>query len=76
MDIQKIVTELLGKLQADDKLIAGFKKDPIATVTKLVANIDLNNDQIKAIVDAITAKLKLDDAKGLVDAIGGLFGKK
>lgn len=76
MDIQKIVTDLLSKLQADDKLIAGFKKDPVATVTKLVSSIDLNNDQIKAIVEAITAKLKLDDAKDLLDTIGGLFGKK
>lgn len=76
MDLQKIITDLLGKIQNDKDLIANFKKDPIATVTKLVKSLNLSANDIKTIADAIGVKLKVDDAKGMLDAIGGLFGKK
>jgi len=73
MDIQKIITELLGKLNADDKLAANFKKDPTATVKSLLGSVNLNADQLKAVVEGISGKLKLDNVVG---ALGSLFGGK
>lgn len=76
MDIQKIISDLMAKLDGNGDLISKFKADPAATVSSLLKGIDLNPDQLKAIIDGVTAKLKLDDAKGLLNAVGGLFGKK
>lgn len=73
MDIQKIITELLGKLNADDKLVASFKKDPMGTVTKLLGSVKLDNSQLKTVVDGISAKLKLD---GVGSILGSLLGGK
>lgn len=73
MDIQKIITELLGKLNADGDLVASFKKDPTGTVNKLLGSVKLDNSQLKAVVDGISAKLKLD---GVGSILGSLLGGK
>lgn len=78
MDIQKIISDVLEKLQGDNGLIAKFNADPVKTLEGLL-NIDLPDDQINAIIKAVKAKLNLDDvAKGAEDILGavkGLFGK-
>ena len=76
MDIQKIITELLSKLNADGKLAEKFKADPTGTVTSLLGSVQLDNDQLKAVVEGVKAKLKLDDAAGVLNTLGGLFGGK
>ena len=76
MDIQKIITELLSKLNADGKLAEKFKADPAGTVTSLLGNVKLDDSQLKTVVEGVKAKLKLDDAAGVLNTIGGLFGKK
>ncbi|MBR6558586.1 MAG: hypothetical protein IKT70_06200 [Clostridia bacterium] len=72
MDIKAKINELVDKIKSDDSLMAEFKKDPIKAVEKLIG-IDLPDDQIKAIVDGIKAKLSLDS---IGSKLGGLFGKK
>lgn len=78
MDIQKIISDVLEKLQGDNGLIAKFNADPVKTLEGLL-NIDLPDDQINAIIKAVKAKLNLGDvAKGAEDILGavkGLFGK-
>lgn len=78
MDIQKIISDVLEKLQGDNGLIAKFNADPVKTLEGLL-NIDLPDDQINAIIKAVKAKLNLGDvAKGVEDILGavkGLFGK-
>ena len=76
MDIQKIISDLLGQINGNKDLTNQFKADPAKLVTSLLKGIDLNNDQLKAIIDGISAKLKLDDAKNVLNTLGGLFGKK
>ena len=76
MDIQKIITEVLSKLNADDKLAEKFKADPTGTVTSLLGSVNLDSDQLKAVVEGIKAKLKLDDVSGVLNTLGGLFGGK
>ena len=78
MDIQKIINDLVGKLQGNDDLIQKFTADPVKTIESLLG-IDLPDDQINAVVTAVKAKLQggeiIGEAKGLLDKIKGLFGK-
>lgn len=78
MDIQKIINDVLAKLEGDDNLIAKFTADPVKTLEGLL-NVDLPDDQINAVIDAIKAKLNLNDtakkAKGVLGAVKSLFGK-
>lgn len=78
MDIQKIITDVLAKLEGDDNLIAKFTADPVKTLEGLL-NVDLPDDQINAVIDAIKAKLNLNDtakkAKSVLGAVKSLFGK-
>lgn len=76
MDIQKIISDVLAKLEGDDNLIAKFTADPVKTLEGLL-NIDLPDDQINAVIEAIKAKLNLNDIakSGILDKVKGLFGK-
>jgi hypothetical protein len=80
MDIQKLITEVLGKLNGSQDLLAKFKKDPISTVKSLLSSLNLDMDAIKAIVEGVTAKLGVDDAAkqatGFLAKLKSLFGKK
>ena len=79
MDIQEIITDVVAKLKADDKLLENFQKNPTKVLEKLVG-VDLPDDKIDPIIQGIKAKLNLDDladkAEGIMGALGGLFGKK
>ena len=79
MDIQKIITDVLEKLQSDENLKKNFLDNPTKTLEKLVG-IDLPDEQIDGVVKGILAKLNVDDladkAKGILGALGGLFGNK
>lgn len=78
MDIQKIISDVLSKLEGDENLIAKFTADPVKTLEGLL-NVDLPDDQINAVIDAIKAKLNLNDtakkAKGILGAVKSLLGK-
>ncbi len=75
MDIKAKINEFVEKIKNDDKLMENFKKDPVATVEKLIG-VDLPNDQIEKIVDGIKAKINIDSLGELGNKLGGLFGKK
>ena len=79
MDIQKIINEVLEKLQANKNLKQDFMTNPVKVLEDLTG-LDLPDDQINAIIDGIKAKLNLDDisakAGGVLGALGKLFGKK
>ena len=82
MDIMEIlknkVDEVVDKIKADKDIAAKFRKDPVATVEGLLG-IDLPNDQLQTVVDAVKAKIDLDKVGDMVNALGGLgglFGKK
>ena len=81
MDLQKIISDLLAKLKIDGGLLEKFKKNPIETVKSLLGGkIDLNADQLKTVVDGISAKLGVDEIArkggGLLARIKSLFGGK
>lgn len=79
MDIQKIINDVLAKLQGDDNLIAKFKAEPTKTLESLIG-IDLPDEQIDAVVKGVLAKINVDEvaskAGGIIGWVKGLFGKK
>ena len=72
MDIKAKIEEIVEKIKNDKQIMAKFQKDPAGVIEELIG-IDLPNDQINDVVDAIKAKLTVDKLGG---ALGGLFGKK
>ena len=70
--IKDKIEDVVEKIKKDPKLLQKFKDDPIKTVEGLI-DIDLPDDQIEKIVDAVKAKISLDKVG---DLLGGLFGKK
>lgn len=74
-DIMEKVEELVKKISSNKALKEQFLKDPIEVLEK-VLKVDLPNEQLDKVVDAIKAKLTMDDIGDALGALGGLFGKK
>lgn len=72
MDIKGKINDIVDQIKNDKNIAAKFQKDPIGTVEDLIG-IDLPNDQLESVVDAVKAKVSLDKLGG---ALGGFFGKK
>ena len=66
------IDEIVEKVKSDKNVADKFQKDPISTVESLIG-IDLPNDQIENVVEAVKAKINVDKLGGM---LGGLFGKK
>ena len=85
MDIMEMlkdkIEEIVEKIKTDKDIAAKFQKDPIGLVEELLG-VDLPNDQLQTVVDAIKAKVDLEKVGDLLEkvgglgALGGLFGKK
>jgi hypothetical protein len=76
MDIKELikdkVDDIVDKIKSDKTLMTRFKSEPVKVVEELIG-IDLPDDQIEKLVEAVKAKINLDKVGGL---LGGLFGKK
>ncbi len=72
MDLQKIISDILGKLNLDTSLLEKFKKNPLETIKSLLGGVNLDDSQLKTVVDGVSAKLGLDDA---VKKGGGFLAK-
>ena len=72
MDIKEKLEEIVDKIKNDKQILAKFEKNPAAVIEDLIG-IDLPDDQINDLVDAIKAKLAVDKLGGV---LGGLFGRK
>ena len=74
MDIKAKIDELVEKLKGDEKLLEKFRKEPVAAVEELLG-VDLPDDQMGKIVEAVKAKLSLDSLGDVLGGLGGLFKK-
>lgn len=78
MDIQKIIADVLAKLEGDNGLLAKFKANPTKTIESLIG-VDLPDEQIDAIVKGVMAKIDIEDvaktATGILGKLKGMFGK-
>ncbi len=70
--IKEKIEEIVDKIKSDKSIAAKFSKDPVSTIESLIG-IDLPNDQVEKIVDAVKAKMDIDKLGGM---LGGLFGKR
>lgn len=77
MDLQNIISDLLGKLKLDASLLEKFKGNPMETAKSLLGGMNLDEKSLSAVVEGVLAKLNLDEAakSGLLDKIKGLFGR-
>ena len=81
MDIQKIITELVGKLTGNTDLIAKFTSDPLSLIKELLG-VDLDASQLTEVVKGVTQQLgnltgdASGAAEGILDKVKGLFGVK
>ena len=79
MDIMEMlkdkIEEIVEKIKTDKDIAAKFQRDPIALVEELLG-VDLPNEQLEGVVNAIKARVDLDKVSGLLGGLGGLFGKK
>ena len=75
MDLQKVIKQVLDALNNNDALVKEFLADP-AKVLESKLGIDLPNEQVNAVVEGVKAKLNLDNAASVLNAVHGLFGKK
>lgn len=75
MDIKAKIDEIVNKVKSDPDIASKFQKDPIKTVEGILG-VDLPDDVIKQVVEGVKAKINVDDIKGKLCALGGLFGNK
>ena len=81
MDIQKIISDLVGKLTGNKDLIAKFTSDPLSMVKELLG-IDLDSSQIGEVVKGVTGQLgditgdAAKEAGGFLAKIKSFFGIK
>ena len=75
MDFKAKIEKAVNELLADKALMEKFEKNPVEIVEKLVG-ADLPDDLVNQAIDAIKAKIKLEQVGDALGAIGGLFGRK
>ena len=75
VDIKSKVEEISKKLMADKTLMARFERNPASVIEQYIG-IDLPDEQINQVVEAVKARIKLDQVGDALGAIGGLVGKK
>ncbi len=71
-DIKEQIEEVVEKIKADPKLLTDFKDEPVKTVEKLIG-VDLPDDLIDKVVDAVKAKIDLDKLGDLGNMLKKLF---
>ncbi len=74
-DIKEKINEVVNKVKNDKDFASKFQKDPVKAVEE-VLGVDLPDDQINQVVDAVKAKVTVDNASDMFDKVKGLFDKK
>ena len=70
-NLKEKAEQIVAKLRSDEKLMEKFQKNP-ASVLEEYLGVDLPDDQVNKLVEAIKAKVQLDK---LGSTLGGLFQK-
>lgn len=72
MDIKKTISDAVEKITKDETLKEEFKKDPVKAVEK-ATGVDLPDDVVKQVVEAVKSKITVDKIGDVADKIKGLF---
>lgn len=70
-NIKEKIEEIVEKVKNDKDFAKKFKEDPIKALEGVIG-IDLPDEKINDIIEAVKAKIKLDDSK-IIDKIKGIF---
>lgn len=70
MDIKGKIDEVVNKVKSDPNFAEQFKNEPVKAVEGVIG-VDLPDDVINNVVDAVKSKVSID---GIKDKLGGLFG--
>jgi len=66
------IDKAVDELKSNKNLLDQFDKEPVKVIEKLVG-MDLPDDQVEKVIDAIKAKLKVDDLGDVLGLVGKLF---
>ena len=72
MDVKALIEEATNKITTDKSLGDVFKKNPIEAVEKALG-IDLPDDIIEKIVEAVKTKISLDKIGSIAGKLKDLF---
>lgn len=64
------IDKIVKTIQSDPKILANFQKNPIKVVESLIG-VDLPDDQINGVVEAVKAKINIGN---VADKLKGILG--
>ena len=67
--------DIVDKIKENKDLLDKFEKEPVAVLESIIG-IDLPDDQIEKVINAVKAKLAIDAISDVIGGLGKLFGKK
>jgi len=70
-DLKEKIEAMVEKVKSDPNFAKKFQEDPVSAAEE-VLGMDLPNDEINKILDAVKAKLNFDEG-GIMGAIKGFF---
>ena len=70
-DLKETIEKIVEKVKNDDSFAEQFKENPIKAIEN-VTGIDLPDGSIENVVNAVKAKINLDNS-GIIGKITGLF---
>ena len=71
-NIKEKIEEIVNKVKNDKDFAKKFKEEPIKALEDVIG-IDLPDEKIKDIIEAVKAKITLDDLGNVVDKIKDFF---
>ena len=71
-NIKEKIEEIVNKIKNDKDFEKNFKNDPVKALED-VLGVDLPNDEINKVIDAVKTKITIDNGKDFVGKIKGLF---
>jgi uncharacterized protein YpuA (DUF1002 family) len=72
MDIKAKIEEIVDEIQRNPNFAKDFKDEPVKAIESVVG-MDLPDDQIESIIQAVKAKISADKAEGVLGSIKKLF---
>ena len=74
-EIKEKVEKIIDKIKKDDNFAKTWKQNPVKAVED-VLGVDLPDDMINNIIDAVKTKLTVDNASDAINKVKDLFEKK
>lgn len=71
-NIKEKIEEIVNKIKSDKDFAKKFKEEPIKALEEVIG-IDLPDDKINEIIEAVKAKITIENGKKVIGKIKGLF---